>query len=119
MSSDFISTKTAAIQAEVHSGAIFSAIKRGRIRVVRKKGRVFLERLSFEAWLKRLQARREAKDWLRELLSNGPMPEQQIRSRAKQDGFSWATVRRAKKDLCAKSQKASFGGGWIWELPDK
>jgi hypothetical protein len=58
MSNDFISAKAAAIRAEVHSGAIFSAIKRGRIRVVRKEGRVFLERSSFEGWLKRLQTRR-------------------------------------------------------------
>jgi putative DNA primase/helicase len=60
--------------------------------------------------------RDDAEDWLHELLSNGPMPQQQIESKAKSANFSWATIRRAKTALGIKSSKASFGGGWIWEL---
>lgn len=35
-----------------------------------------------------------------------------------EDGFSWATVRRAKDELGIKARKDGFEGGWQWTLPD-
>jgi len=39
---------------------------------------------------------REAKEWLRELLAKGPVEQQEVKRKAEVNGFSWATVRRAK-----------------------
>ena len=58
-----------------------------------------------------------AKTWLQELLVPGPVPQQHIENAAKNDHFSWITVRRAKSALKVESRKASIGGGWLWALP--
>jgi hypothetical protein len=61
----------------------------------------------------------EVVDCLRQWLADGPMAQQQIEAKAEQQNFSWRTVSRAKKALGVKSHKASFGGGWMWELPNE
>jgi putative DNA primase/helicase len=52
-----------------------------------------------------------------EMLRDGPMPQAEIEDAAKGHGHSWATVRRAKKALGIRSEKAGVTGGWLWSLP--
>ena len=56
----------------------------------------------------------DAKDFLRELLKDGSLPQKQIMDDAKGASHSWATVRRAKTNLSIKSIKTL--GGWHWKL---
>jgi hypothetical protein len=60
--------------------------------------------------------RGEAIDWLTELLADGPQPVTAIQDRAKQDGFSWPTIKRAKGSLEIRAYKISIAGGWAWEM---
>ena len=41
--------------------------------------------------------REDAKEFLRGLLKDGPVPSKQVRSDADDAGYSWATLRRAQK----------------------
>jgi hypothetical protein len=61
------------------------------------------------------QIQNDAERWLEELLGDGPMPQRQIKSLANTEGFSWATVRRAKEALGIESRK-SGRGSWMWRL---
>ena len=63
--------------------------------------------------------RGEAMEWLRALLSNGPMASKEVKQCASRDGLAWATVRRAQKALGIKPGKTRFDGGWEWSLPPK
>ena len=58
--------------------------------------------------------RREAKDWLREALSEGPVAVRDLQDDAEAAGHAWATIRRAKDDLDVFSGRA--GTGWTWRL---
>jgi putative DNA primase/helicase len=60
--------------------------------------------------------RAEAMDWLTSMLAEGAQPVTAIQERAKEDGMSWATVRRAKSSLQIRAYKISIGGGWAWEM---
>lgn len=59
-----------------------------------------------------------ARDWLIELLAEGPVSSKQIQSDAKESGLSWATVRRAADALEVARQKDGLRGGWYWRLPE-
>ena len=61
----------------------------------------------------------EAKEFLETLLGNGPMTSPEIDKEAKEAGIAPRTLKRAKTVLGIKPRKASFGGGWIWDLPDR
>ncbi len=63
--------------------------------------------------------REEAKDWLRELLKQGPKPTEEIYLEGKKLTFSESTLNRAKHDLGIKAQKHTFSGkgAWSWQLP--
>jgi len=63
------------------------------------------------------QERKEAGQWLRELLAAGPMPQRDIERQAREAGFSMGTVRRAKGPLGVRAVKSAFSGGWRWSLP--
>ena len=64
--------------------------------------------------------RKEAKEWLQQVLSVGPMPAKDIKRLATQEGPAWATVRRAKEELRINVYREGFGQGSIskWALPD-
>ncbi|MFO0800084.1 MAG: AAA family ATPase [Gemmataceae bacterium] len=63
-------------------------------------------------------ARTAAADWLAELLCNGPVAAAEVRTEATAAGMKWETVRRAREALGIRPRKQSFGGGWVWALPD-
>ena len=59
----------------------------------------------------------EAEQFLREVLSDGRMPQKEITSDYKGAGFSLSTIKRAKKRLGIISEKDGMSGGWFWSLP--
>jgi putative DNA primase/helicase len=61
----------------------------------------------------------EAMDFLRELLSAGPMPAKDAEAGAKSAGHSIATIRRARKAIGVIVDKDGFQGPWRWSLPSK
>ena len=63
--------------------------------------------------------RDEAKAWLRDYLSDGPVAQRDIEAAAKDEGFSLGTLRRAKKDLGLSSPRQGYGksGNFLWALP--
>jgi len=67
---------------------------------------------------RRARKQEQAAKWLADLLKDGPVPQKHIEAEAERAGFSWATIRRAADDLGVIRKKASFGGGWMWSLPE-
>jgi hypothetical protein len=61
----------------------------------------------------------EAKSFLEDVLSNGPVASSEVEKDAKGAGIAPTTLKRAKTALGIKARKASFGGGWIWDLPER
>lgn len=60
-------------------------------------------------------ARDEAKDFLAKALADGPRPAKGLREEAEQEGITWATLRRAKKELGVLSYRLSVPGEWWWK----
>ena len=58
----------------------------------------------------------EAKDFLRDLLADGPVDAKEGEEAAAANGISAASLRRARKELGVMSAKAGFKGGWQWAL---
>jgi hypothetical protein len=67
-----------------------------------------------------VNAREDAKDFLRETLADGAVPEKDVQARAAAEEFSPRTLRRAKKELGVVSERRGFGPGSVvyWRLPD-
>ncbi len=65
-------------------------------------------------------AQDEAKDWLRNVLSDAPRPAKAVKSRARKDGLAPRTLDRAKAALGVIAYREGFGskGKWLWRLPD-
>jgi hypothetical protein len=61
----------------------------------------------------------EAKGFLQDVLSSGPAGSIEVEKEAKAVGIAAATLRRAKTAMGIKARKAAFGGGWLWDLPDR
>ena len=59
----------------------------------------------------------EAKDFLVELLADGPQGSKEVLQGAKAAGISEKTLRRAKSQLKVKVRKTDFHGNWCWTLP--
>ena len=59
----------------------------------------------------------EAKEFLRGLLADGPVPSKQIRADAEGAGHAWRTVQRAQKALGIVALKKGMKEGWTWRLP--
>lgn len=57
------------------------------------------------------------KDFLRGLLSGGPVLRNQVKADAEGAVHAWRTVERAKKALGVISVKAGMKEGWLWRLP--
>ncbi len=74
-----------------------------------------------EAMREKRALRDEAIEWLREELKEGPLSQKQIRREAREHGFSYGTLRRAKTELKLQSKRIGFGPGisyWAWVLPE-
>jgi len=62
---------------------------------------------------------KDAEQFLRDLLSDGPMPSKAVKADADGAGYSWATIRRAQRTIgvqCVK-EKGSKTSAWVWRLP--
>ncbi len=62
--------------------------------------------------------RREAKEWLQDFLTDGPVAVKKIQQEAKAAGLSWMTVRRAKEALPVVASKSGYQGKWEWRLEE-
>jgi hypothetical protein len=63
-------------------------------------------------------SRGDAAEFLANMLKDLPAKVDDIKREAKDAGISWATVRRAKELIGAKSKKSGFDkGSWVWFLP--
>jgi len=60
----------------------------------------------------------EVMEWLRERLSAGPVAQREIKRDAVKEGYSWATVRRAKDALGVITEKSGYQGPSQWRLRD-
>lgn len=65
------------------------------------------------------QERRAADDWLRDVLTDGPVAVRELRKAATNAGLSWHTVERAKDRLHLAPYKVGYAadGRWFWRLP--
>lgn len=65
-------------------------------------------------------ARREAEDFLRLRLANGPMPQADLKEEAEANDISFSTLKRAKKELriTANKEDGKKDGKWLWVLPE-
>lgn len=75
------------------------------------------EAMAQEASENRAPRLMEAKEFLADLLANGPQRQEDIEIAAREDGISFRTVRRAKQELGFTSHKDGFSGGWKWYSP--
>ena len=61
----------------------------------------------------------EAKQFLLEVLSEGPEGQKEIKRQAEESGFHWRTVRRAKDALRVEVRREggiAERGRWVWRL---
>lgn len=77
------------------------------------------EAMQAEAGDTELSARDEAAEWLQEVLSDGPLPANEIYKKAGDVGIAKRTLRRAAKKLGVDTEKSGMAGGWRWILPPK
>jgi hypothetical protein len=62
-------------------------------------------------------ALREAQDWLRTALADGPVSSKDIQKQAKDNGIATSTLRRARESLGVRTSKQTGEKGvWEWEL---
>jgi putative DNA primase/helicase len=58
----------------------------------------------------------EAKQFLRDLLSEGPVATKMIKAEADGAGHSWMSIRHAKTALGVDVRKSGMEGPWVWAL---
>jgi putative DNA primase/helicase len=63
-------------------------------------------------------ALKEAKDFLLELLEDGPVKAWEVIAKAKKEGIKPMTLRRARKELNVKTEKKGMKEGWEWMLQE-
>lgn len=76
-----------------------------------------LAKVEGEAGAERASALSEAKRFLVETLSDGPLAFVDVKAAAEAAGISTTTVRRAKNVLGVEARKNGMKGGWAWSLP--
>jgi len=59
----------------------------------------------------------EARDWLLDLLQDGPVKATDAIKKARGAGISEKSLRTAKERVRVISKKQAYAGGWMWELP--
>lgn len=59
----------------------------------------------------------DAAGFLRDLLTDGPMPTKEVFREAQGAGYSRDQVKRAKAKIGAVAEKQGMTGGWLWRLP--
>jgi hypothetical protein len=68
----------------------------------------------------RAPARKEAKEWLREVLKEGPVLADDIWDKARADHMCEKTIKVAKKEIGVRTEKTGGRGKpWQWSLPTK
>ena len=62
-----------------------------------------------------------AKNWLLDVLSDGPVPAAEIEERAEKDGIKHRTLERAKEKLGVIAERHGYSkdGEWLWRLPEE
>ena len=63
------------------------------------------------------EERRKCETRLSEILTDGEKPQLEIMESLLEEGFSEATIHRAKKTLGVKNRKSGFQGSSLWHLP--
>jgi len=63
-------------------------------------------------------AQSAAEKFLRETLSDGPVPVRQLKQAAQANCIAWRTVERTKKALGIIAVKGGMNEGWLWRLSD-
>jgi hypothetical protein len=61
----------------------------------------------------------EARDFLVDVLAQGPRFANDVVAEARQGGIRERTLRRAKAALGVESQRDGFGGRWQWLIPHR
>jgi AAA domain-containing protein/bifunctional DNA primase/polymerase-like protein len=69
------------------------------------------------AAVRRGSALREAEEFLRDYLADGPMPANKVDAAAEENEITRRTLKRARKSLKIVATKSAFDGGWTWSLP--
>ena len=64
-------------------------------------------------------ARDEAKQFLANLLADGPVLATEVKDAASGNGISERTLKRAKQELGVQAEKDGATGKWSWHLPGK
>jgi putative DNA primase/helicase len=62
------------------------------------------------------EERRDAVSWLRELLSGGELPVNEVKRQADDAGHAWRTVQRAMRAAGVESKRSGFGERAKWRL---
>jgi hypothetical protein len=70
-----------------------------------------------EAAKTRGDSMRQAKQFLRDLLEEGPVAAADAVEKAEAEGINNKTLQRARKTLGVKAEKEGFQGPWMWRLP--
>ncbi|WP_232467776.1 AAA family ATPase [Bordetella genomosp. 9] len=68
--------------------------------------------------------RADAEQFLRDLLSDGPVPAKTVKAESSDAGYAWATIRRAQKAIGVEAYREGAagtrgGGAWLWRMPIK
>jgi hypothetical protein len=61
----------------------------------------------------------DVKEWLTDILADGPLPMKTVEETAGRAGYSMMTVRRAADAIGVKKDKGGYQGSWQWSMPTR